>query len=220
MSTLTLGSDCIKEALLNLDGVVSVEYEENSTRIRTDRLPPHSFEFTVEGGNDDEIAEVIAYNKPMGVLSVGSVTKIINIFGCAFQVNFTKKEEKSMKLKDLHAGMRVELRNGEQALIVKNGEGKRYLLRDTAVSGGNRIVSWGEGLLRIGTPYSTDPEQWDIMKVWPVMVGINVCDLSDKLTYLPHWERPEEIKEITEEEAMEVLKGHYGVKVIVKRSDT
>ena len=124
-----------------------------------------------------------------------------------------------MKLKDLHAGMRLELRNGEQALIVKNGEGESYMLRDTAVSGGNLIDGWDKDLLRIKNPYTANPEKWDIMKVWPVMVGINGCDLSDRLTYLPHWER-KEIKEITEEEAMEVLKGHYGVKVIVKRSDT
>lgn len=127
-----------------------------------------------------------------------------------------------MKLKELRAGMRVELRNGEQGLIVKNGGGHRYILRDTAVSVGMKLDDgeWSEDLLCKKTDYLfVKREAYDIMKVWPVMMGINGCDLSDRINYLPYWER-EEVKEVTEEEAMAALEDYYGVKVKVVRSDT
>lgn len=98
----------IKELLLQLDGVVSVEYNENLTLYSTDELPPKSFEFIVEGGDEDDIAEVIAYNNSIGVRSVGNVSVVVNMEGFTYKANFTRKEDKMIQLKVGDKVRRVE----------------------------------------------------------------------------------------------------------------
>lgn len=110
-----------------------------------------------------------------------------------------------MKLTDLKAGMRVETRNGVQGLIIKNGEGTLYLF----------IKDQWQDPIRIGTYYTSEftvghtanDHHNDIMKMWfeNRFSASTACDLANKVTVNPDWERKEVVK-ITMASALETLK--------------
>jgi uncharacterized phage protein gp47/JayE len=67
--------EAIRSRLLALSGVTSVVMFENITDITdTNNLPPHSFEATVEGGDQTAIANLIWQVKPAGIRSFGTIS--------------------------------------------------------------------------------------------------------------------------------------------------
>ena len=91
-STSTLTS--IKANLHSLDGVLYVTYFENDTE-KTDELglPMKSFEFIVDGGDENEITDVIFTNKTAGTRAYGQIT--LNKFdseGNIYNIGFTRAE--------------------------------------------------------------------------------------------------------------------------------
>nr|BFD33737.1 hypothetical protein GTC16762_33560 [Pigmentibacter ruber] len=64
----------LKAKLADVRGVSSADVINNDTdKISSEGLPPHSYQAIVEGGDDQEIAAVIYNNKPSGIPCVGSV---------------------------------------------------------------------------------------------------------------------------------------------------
>lgn len=75
-SSSTLGS--IKSNIHSLDGVLHVTYFENETESTdSNGLPMKSFEYIVDGGDSDEIAQVIFDNKPAGTRAFGTKETVI-----------------------------------------------------------------------------------------------------------------------------------------------
>lgn len=75
-STNTLAS--IRSNLYSLDGVKHVRYFENETEKEDDRgLPMKSFEYIVDGGVGEDIAQTIFNNKPAGTRAFGTRQEII-----------------------------------------------------------------------------------------------------------------------------------------------
>lgn len=115
------------------------------------------------------------------------------------------EEEIDMKLKDLTVGMRVELRDGTQCLVVKCGV-KLSLLNDKGFVFERR--TWHDDLTSV-----VNGSTHDIVKAWNINYSsVFTADLSKPLTAAPIWTRKES-KDVDVEEAMQVLKGHYGCDV-------
>lgn len=71
--------DSIYSALINLDNVTEVTIYENDTSVVDGNgVPAHSFLPIVVGGLSTEIAKAIWENKPIGILSYGNTTVVIN----------------------------------------------------------------------------------------------------------------------------------------------
>lgn len=71
--------DAIFSAITNVSGVTEVTIYENDTSITdSNGVPPHSFLPIVVGGLSTDIANAIWDNKPIGILSYGNTTVVIN----------------------------------------------------------------------------------------------------------------------------------------------
>ena len=91
-STSTMAS--IKSNLHSLNGVMYVTYFENDTE-KTNELgiPMKSFEFVVDGGDEEEITDVIFVNKTAGTRAYGqTLIEKIDSEGNLYSIGFTKAE--------------------------------------------------------------------------------------------------------------------------------
>ena len=119
-----------------------------------------------------------------------------------------EEEMKDMRYDDLKAGMRVETRNGEQGLVIKDGEGEKYLLLANNCSKPIQMGNYYS--MKLKAAHCTSGHGNDIMSCYPTSVHA-ACDLSKELTSRPTWER-KEVKELTVAE-IEKLLGH-SVKIV------
>ena len=174
----------------------------------------------------DKVKRVYPYNNRFVVGSIHIVSSIMQDEYDASLQNFTVRgesngicifkpniwqlieEEVDMKLEDLKVGMRVELRDGTQCLVVNWGDNLQLLINSSGVV---TIGEWWDSdLKRIS---KVDQSDRDIVKVWSNNhYGKFSSDLSKPLTSAPIWTRKES-KDVDVEEAMQVLKGHYGCDV-------
>lgn len=100
-STNTLGS--IRALLYSTDGVQHVRSFENDTEEEKDGLPMKSFEFVVDGGDEDDITDVIFKNKTLGTRAYGTTTKLkTDSDGNIYSIGFTKA-------KQINVGIRIRL---------------------------------------------------------------------------------------------------------------
>lgn len=91
-STNTLGS--IRAGIYSLDGVSHATYFENDTEGELYGIPMKSFEFIVDGGNDNDIANVIFNNKAGGTRAYGTtVITVKDSEGIEHTIGFTKAEK-------------------------------------------------------------------------------------------------------------------------------
>ena len=91
-STSTLAS--IKANLYSLDGVLHVTFFENDTE-KTNELgiPMKSFEYVVDGGNENDITDVIFINKPAGTRAYGeTLIEKVDSENNIYVIGFTKAE--------------------------------------------------------------------------------------------------------------------------------
>lgn len=85
----------IRAELLQLTGVVAVRGFENKTLIPDlSGRPAKSYEIIVQGGDDDEITDVMWRTKPAGIFQYGSVVKnIVDSQGFPQEVRFSRPSE-------------------------------------------------------------------------------------------------------------------------------
>lgn len=85
-------AEALYSGLLNISGVDFIKIYENVTDVvDLMGLPPHSFMAVVQGGNSDDIGEVIWNNKPLGISSVGSTdVSVLDSQGIEQIVHFTR----------------------------------------------------------------------------------------------------------------------------------
>ena len=88
-------ADGLFAQLNNLTGVVDASVIENKTdAVDGYGIPAHSFEYFVQGGDNDEIAQTIWNNTPQGILSHGDTTIVIeDAQGYDQNVSFTRPSE-------------------------------------------------------------------------------------------------------------------------------
>lgn len=105
-STNTLAS--IKAVLYSTDGVKHVRYFENDTEDTDDNgLPMKSFEFIVDGGDEDEITDVIFTNKTAGTRAFGTTLKTKkDSEGNVYSIGYTKANV-------INIGIKIELEVSE-----------------------------------------------------------------------------------------------------------
>ena len=89
-STSTLSS--IQAILYSLDGIKNVRYFENDTEQTDSRgIPMKSFEFIVDGGDENEITDVIFNNKTIGTRAFGTTQISKNDSeGNVYNIGYTK----------------------------------------------------------------------------------------------------------------------------------
>lgn len=82
----------IKSNLFSLDGVLHVTYFENDTEKTNDLgIPMKSFEFVVNGGDEEEITDMIFRSKPVGTRAYGeTIINKTDSEGGTYQIGFTK----------------------------------------------------------------------------------------------------------------------------------
>lgn len=84
--------DSIYSALINLDNVDEVViYENDTSSVDANGVPAHSFLPIVSGALSTDIAQAIWDNKPIGILSYGNTTVVINdLQGFPHNVSFSR----------------------------------------------------------------------------------------------------------------------------------
>lgn len=84
--------EAIRSRLLDLDGVTTAIVFENDTNATDiDGRPPKSFEAVVEGGDSQEIADLIWQAKPAGIATFGSVTlPVVDSLGNNQDISFSR----------------------------------------------------------------------------------------------------------------------------------
>lgn len=83
--------DALYSGLTSLDGVFSVNIEENDTAIEVNGVAPYSYAPVVLGGNDQDIAQVIWTNKPLGISPQGTTTVVVkDVRGTNRDVSFSR----------------------------------------------------------------------------------------------------------------------------------
>jgi uncharacterized phage protein gp47/JayE len=86
--------DSLYSALRNLEGVYSVNIEENDSSVTVNGVPPYSYVAVVSGGNDTEIAQEIWRNKPLGISPQGNTSAIAkDVRGSNRTVKFSRPTE-------------------------------------------------------------------------------------------------------------------------------
>ena len=82
-------------SIYSLDGVLHATYFENDT-LSTDShgVPAKAFEFIVDGGDENEISDVIFYNKSIGSQAYGTtVIEKTDEEGNIYSIGFSKADE-------------------------------------------------------------------------------------------------------------------------------
>ena len=86
--------DSLYSALRNLEGVYSVNIEENDSSVTVNGVPPYSYVAVVSGGNDTEIAQEVWRNKPLGIAPQGNTSAIAkDVRGSNRTVKFSRPTE-------------------------------------------------------------------------------------------------------------------------------
>lgn len=86
-------AESIKASLYSLDGVKHVEYFENDTMNNKNGLPPKSFEYVVDGGDENEITDVIFTKKTLGSHAYGeTVIQKTDSEGSVYNIGYTKAD--------------------------------------------------------------------------------------------------------------------------------
>ena len=101
-ATTTMAS--MLASIYSLDGVLHATYFENDT-LSTDShgIPAKAFEFIVDGGDENEISDVIFYNKSIGSQAYGTtVIKKTDEEGNIYSIGFSKADE-------VNVGMEITL---------------------------------------------------------------------------------------------------------------
>ena len=90
----TMIDSIIAELLDNVKGIETVSGFENDTDMYNDRkMPPHSIEIIVDGGDDFEIAKSILRRKASGIQTFGNVSiNVPGIYGDFIPVRFNRPE--------------------------------------------------------------------------------------------------------------------------------
>lgn len=79
----------LKKALMSLPGVVSTFVQKNDLNITAGGMPPHSMRVVVEGGNAEDIANVIYTRAPYETTKLGDVS--VQVYDETLQQSFTIK---------------------------------------------------------------------------------------------------------------------------------
>lgn len=112
-STTTTGS--IKSVIYSLDGVLHVKFFENDTESTDENgLPMKSFEFVVDGGDENEITDAIFINKATGTRAYGTtLVEKKDSEGNIYSIGFTKATQ-------VNIGMDIKLTtSGAQSNVWK-----------------------------------------------------------------------------------------------------
>ncbi len=92
--------ESIYSNIANLDNVSAVRVYENDTGERRDSIPAHSIWVIVDGGDDDEIADVLYRSKTAGTGMKGDVTVSVDRpNGLEFEARFDRPENVNLYIR-------------------------------------------------------------------------------------------------------------------------
>lgn len=160
----TMIDSIVGELLNSVDNVESASGYENDSDEKNDRgMPPHSIEIVVEGGDDNEIAEVILRRKAGGIQTYGDVeVGVPGNYGDTIPIHFNRPDYLYVWLKIVLHGDVGSIPASYAALtaqsLIKDGE--KYAAGDSLL-----IQLLNEGIydtvsgltyIEISTAYSKD----------------------------------------------------------------
>ena len=165
-------TDSLYAALLEVEGVSQLRlYENTSNTVDPIGQPPHSFRPVVLGGIDQEVAEAIWRNRPLGIASTGNTTIAIKDSLSNIQtVSFTRPVETPVFVKITISEIDDGLPEAGVELIK---QAVADYINNTRRIGGELVVS------RLYTPINTVPGH----EVEEVLIGLAATSLSpNKIT--------------------------------------
>lgn len=94
-------ADSLYSRIKSLDGVLQVIVEENyEDVVDSNGVPPHSFEVIVRGGDDQDIANIIARTRPIGIRPHGNIEVVVEgIAGGVKIQKFSRPNNKNIFVK-------------------------------------------------------------------------------------------------------------------------
>lgn len=91
--------DNIKSAIFTLEGIIDCKYIENYEEIEVNGVPAKSFEIIVDGGDEDDIIDIIFERKTLGVKPFGSlILPREDSQGNVYPIGYTKAIHKPVKI--------------------------------------------------------------------------------------------------------------------------
>lgn len=91
--------DNIRSSIFTLDGIIDCKYIENYEESTQDGIPAKSFEIIVDGGNEEDIVDIIFSKKTLGVRPFGSsLYTRQDSQGNIYKIGYTKAQHINTKL--------------------------------------------------------------------------------------------------------------------------
>lgn len=91
--------DNIRSSIFTLDGIIDCKYIENYEESTKDGIPAKSFEIIVDGGNEEDIVDIIFSKKTLGVRPFGSsLYTRQDSQGNIYKIGYTKAQHINTKL--------------------------------------------------------------------------------------------------------------------------
>ena len=91
--------DTIRSSIFTLDGIIDCKYIENYEEVEVNGIPAKSFEIIVDGGDEEDIVDVIFSKKTLGVRPFGTSTYTReDSQGNVYKIGYTKAQHVNTKL--------------------------------------------------------------------------------------------------------------------------
>lgn len=116
--------------LRNLEGVTAAFIIENREFVTVDSIPPKSYMCVVEGGDEQEIADIIFLYGALGIQPYGAITRTVqDIDGNELSVSFSRPTT-------VHIKLAIEYTKYSEELFTASGEDG---IKDAAIAYGNSL---------------------------------------------------------------------------------
>lgn len=116
--------------LRNLEGVTAAFIIENREFVTVDGIPPKSYMCVVEGGDEQEIADIIFLYGALGIQPYGAITRTVqDIDGNELSVSFSRPTT-------VHIKLAIEYTKYSEELFTASGEDG---IKDAAIAYGNSL---------------------------------------------------------------------------------
>lgn len=116
--------------LRNLEGVTAAFIIENREFVTVDGIPPKSYMCVVEGGDEQEIADIIFLYGALGIQPYGAITRTVqDIDGNELSVSFSRPAT-------VHIKLAIEYTKYSEELFTASGEDG---IKDAAIAYGNSL---------------------------------------------------------------------------------
>lgn len=144
LGVFTLGAATYDAILANvtdsIPAATDIKLFENDTDIEVDGLKPHSIKLVIDGGDDDDIAEVLYKYKAAGIDTSGDIEKTVQTDAGSHKIYFSRPDYQYIWLK-----AKITLLGGSEATFPSDGFEK---IKENLLAIGNALQVGDDVLLQ------------------------------------------------------------------------